>query len=373
MGWSTSARWVASVLLAIVTCMGACSKDSNTGTDEGENGEDNAPSRVSDLTVSGVTPSSVTLRWTAPHGGSPTLLAYEYDLRLASATIEETTWGSASEVSGEPPPLPMGMQHTMVVAGLPSDTTVYFALKSRSASGIWSGVSNSPSATLPADVEVTIPDANLETVLRDIMQKPTGPLLSSDLATVVDIRAEEKGISNLQGLQYCVALRAISLRGNSVTELGPLGTLVEMTDLGASDNQIVELQTLSGLTRMINLYLGGNQITDVSPLQNLTGLNVLYLNGNAITDIAPLAVLTRLNHLFLGGTGIATVDDLTGLINLATLDVGFNAISDLAPLVANSGLGSGDEIWVWGNPLSEASRNEHIPALRARGVTVHDQ
>ena len=47
-----------------------------------------------------------------------------------------------------------------------------------------------------------------------------------------------------------------------------------------------------------------------------------------------------------------------------------NLISDLSPLVANTGLGDGDTIDVWGNPLSDASIQTHIPALQSRGATV---
>ena len=367
-----STRATAIVLLACVAAIGSCAQDSGTGPDDGDGG-DNPPSLVSDLTITSVTPNSVTLGWTAPHGGSPTMLAQAYDVRMASAAISAGTWDAAIEIPNEPPPLPSGMQHTMAVTGLPPDTTLYFALKACSMSGIWSAVSNSPAATLPPEAEVVIPDSHLESVIRALVQKPTGPLLSSDLATLTAIEADEQGIADLEGLQYCSALRILDIRANSVTDLGPLANLVEMRHLGASDNRIADLQPLAGMTRMVNLYIGGNLITDVSPLQDLTYLNVLYLNGNPLGDIAPLAGLVRVNHVFLGGTGISSVGALSGLIYLATLDVGFNGITDLAPLVANPGLGTGDEIWVLGNPLSDASRTQHIPALRARGVTVHDQ
>ena len=47
-----------------------------------------------------------------------------------------------------------------------------------------------------------------------------------------------------------------------------------------------------------------------------------------------------------------------------------NAISDLSPLVANTGLGANTEIDVQGNPLSYPSIYTHIPALQARSVFI---
>ena len=58
------------------------------------------------------------------------------------------------------------------------------------------------------------------------------------------------------------------------------------------------------------------------------------------------------------------------MINLTGLYLYNNSISDLSPLVANTGLGSGDEVDVRNNPLSATSLNTYIPALQGRGVNV---
>ena len=47
-----------------------------------------------------------------------------------------------------------------------------------------------------------------------------------------------------------------------------------------------------------------------------------------------------------------------------------NSISDISPLVANAGLGNGDEVSVSANPLNSESINTHIPTLQSRGVEV---
>ena len=67
------------------------------------------------------------------------------------------------------------------------------------------------------------------------------------------------------------------------------------------------------------------------------------------------------------------IADLTGLehcTNLTQLDLRENEISDISPLVQNEGLGEGDAIYLWGNPLNWDSVNVYIPGLRERGVTV---
>ena len=57
-------------------------------------------------------------------------------------------------------------------------------------------------------------------------------------------------------------------------------------------------------------------------------------------------------------------------MNLTWLYLKGNAISDLSPLVANTGLGNADSVEVSGNPLNYASIYTHIPALQEQGVEV---
>jgi hypothetical protein len=67
------------------------------------------------------------------------------------------------------------------------------------------------------------------------------------------------------------------------------------------------------------------------------------------------------------------IRDLSGLqycANIQTLSLGYNKISDISPLVANPGLGSGDVVVLARNPLSETSLSEHVRYLRDRGAVV---
>lgn len=68
------------------------------------------------------------------------------------------------------------------------------------------------------------------------------------------------------------------------------------------------------------------------------------------------------------------ITDLTGLeycTDLAWLTFRNNQISDISPLVDNSGLGEGDTVDLRNNPLSSQSINLYIPQLQDRGITVY--
>ncbi len=153
---------------------------------------------------------------------------------------------------------------------------------------------------------VNFPDSTLESKVRALIGKPSGDILTTDLAsdpnTTFDLN--NAGVSDLSGIQY--------------------------------------------LTNLEWLWLDGNGLTDIGALTTMTNLKRLALEFNQITDLGPLANLTNLFKLFLKS----------------------NQITDLGPLVANSGLGSGDVLTLEDNPLSCEAVNVQLPALEARGVGV---
>ena len=194
-------------------------------------------------------------------------------------------------------------------------------------------------------------------------------------------------VSPLSGLR---ALERLLLHGNQITDVSPLSGLTALESLWLPHNQITDVSPLAGLTALEWLLLNHNQITDVSPLSGLIALEELHLQHNQITDVSlagltalkklllynnqitdvSLSELTALESLYLSHNRITDVSTLSGLTALERLFLDNNQITDIGPLVANSGLGDGDLVWLYSNPLSIRSREVHIPALRARGVSV---
>ena len=189
-------------------------------------------------------------------------------------------------------------------------------------------------------------------------------------------------------------LELLDLRNNDIVDIGPLAGLANLNTLRLNRNDIVDVSSLASLTNLEALNLGLNDIVDVSPLASLTNLEALNLGANDIVDVSPLAGLTNLGELTLSNNEIVDLSPLAGLTNLHVLDLKDNQIVDLSPLtsltglrwlllqrnsiqdirplVANTGLeGRLDHVRLEGNPLSDRAINKQIPALRARGVTVH--
>jgi len=334
----------AGIVVAALVCFG-CS-ESGTGGDDVE--PPPAPAAVSDLQIASTGPGSVTLEWTAPVSDEQHGPVDHYDVRYTDFEPDASSWDVATQADGEPSPAPGGLTQTMTVTGLTAGTTYYFALRSCGEASC-SDISNMAEALLPVEFEVTFPDAALEATIRSVLGQPSGPILYSALLTIHDVTVQETGIRDLSGLEHCDHLWFLMLLGNPIEDFGPIAGLHELRMLNLIQTGISDVSILSGLTTLEQLHLGNDAVTDINPLAALTNLALFNIHNNSVSDIGALAGMTKL-----------TAVDLSG-----------NAITDIGPLVSNAGIGDGDEIDVSNNPLSTESLNTHIPALQARGVTVH--
>ena len=206
----------------------------------------------------------------------------------------------------------------------------------------------------PANTSVKFEDANLERRIREDLGAfgqigPGDDLTCGLLSGKTALLAGSANIGSLGGIQNLTGLTFLSLSGNSITDISPLSGLTSLTELDLHNNSITNISALSGLTSLETLFLGFNSITDISALSGLTSLRWLELWYNSITDISALSGLTKL-----GGP-------------LRALTLSSNPdLSNIQPLLDNTGLGAGDTVFLKNTNVSCAD----VAALEAKGVTV---
>ena len=156
-----------------------------------------------------------------------------------------------------------------------------------------------------------IPDPNLYAAIAEALNKsPADSITVADIERLTRIDADERGISDLTGLEHATRLERIEFRRNSISDLSPL----------------------AGLIRLNNIKLRGNRITDVSPLADLTNVDWLGLEENAITDLSPLKDLIKLNGIGISGNPVSDVSPLASLVSLEGVAAWSTPISDFSPL-----------------------------------------
>ncbi len=146
------------------------------------------------------------------------------------------------------------------------------------------------------------------------------------------------------------------------------GVISGLTQLDASRGGITSLVGIQNLTGLTILELDDNPwISDLSALSGLTSLKRLGLSGNSISDISALSGLTSLTFLSLATNSITDISALSGLTSLSSLYLNSNVnLSNIQPLLDNTGLGTGDRVFLRGANVGCAD----VAALEAKGVTV---
>ena len=212
------------------------------------------------------------------------------------------------------------------------------------------------------DAEEWMPDPNLRQTVREILELPVDePLTKEKMLQLTKLHAIEKGIVNIQGLEFAVNLTALDLAGNSIKDISPLQGLMNLAYLGLGSTNLSDLSPLASLTSLIDMDLGDNQISDLSPLSELTALTKLDLQYNQISDLSPLVNLISLRDINLRDNPLSYLSPLSNLINLEALEIAQCKVSDVSPL---AGLENLRELRLNHNYIEDFSPLVGLPKLR---------
>lgn len=204
----------------------------------------------------------------------------------------------------------------------------------------------------PTDIiTVTFADSNLETLVRELLDKPEGDITNKAVAPLVVLTGSSYNITHLTGLQHCINLRYVQLADNNISDISPLANLPGCTiavhnerdellytysalSLSLSHNQISDISSLGNYSAVdeLTITMANNHISDIAVLEGLTNLIALYLNRNNISDISPLTGMTKLSKLDLWGNDISDVSVIAELTALTWLELEQNNVSDITAL-----------------------------------------
>ena len=210
---------------------------------------------------------------------------------------------------------------------------------------------------------VDIPDPALRAAISGALHKyPSEPLTVSDLKGLHSLHVQDAGVESLVGLEFAARLHSLSLPGNSISDVSPLGQLGErivfnrygggLKLLDLSRNDIEDISPLEPLISAVaerqnrtdelgrydfGLRLSENRISDISALaQEGIVISTLELGGNAISDISPIADISGFDGLDLSDNRITSLAPLAEASVLPHymeyFDLSGNRISDLGPL-----------------------------------------
>ena len=222
---------------------------------------------------------------------------------------------------------------------------------------------------------VNIPDVNLRAAIASALGKASNARITvTEVETLTHFTANNRGISDLTGLEAATGLKTVALYNNQISDLSPLAGLtklhtiqvganlisdlspvagsINLTSLNISENLVSNLSPVAGLTNLLSINLSNNSVFDLSPLAGLRKLESIIMNANPPADLSPLSQLMSLRAFRSWGTPILDLAPLAELPKLSILDICGGEISDISALANTTGL---KELYFVGNQITDVS------------------
>lgn len=274
-----------------------------------------------------------------------------------------------------------------------------------------------PAELMPVEFE----DAKFESLIRQLLNRPTGDILGGELESITSLTIlgdrcmyetydyfaesgnvyEDGGydyygvknargsLSNINDLRFFPNLTELNIACTEITDISvlyqlpkietlrltsniflsdisPIASLANlMGDLQLFMNDIYDLSPLAGCYNLVRLTVSSNRISDLKPIAGLTKLVYLNLYRNQITDISPLAGLVNLENLRINVNSITDISPLRNLTKLRELRMNGNAITDISPL---SGLTALEVLYMQNNSVTSIYVLGMLPNLKTVNV-----
>jgi RNA polymerase sigma factor (sigma-70 family) len=157
---------------------------------------------------------------------------------------------------------------------------------------------------------------------------PLGVLVNLEELTLLNVL-----VNDVSPLSRLINLKSLELFGNTLIDIFYLSELPNLTNLSLTASQFVNVSMISKMNNLNALHLWGGMTTiNASYFNGLTNLTELGLSSFNITDVSQLSSLTNLKSLGLNNNLIIDIYPLRSLTNLTSLGLNNNQIIDIYPL-----------------------------------------
>jgi Leucine-rich repeat (LRR) protein len=190
-----------------------------------------------------------------------------------------------------------------------------------------------------------------------------GPLRSLDFSGCTNLQNLYCWWNQLTNLNVsgCTNLRNLYCGRNQLANLDVSGC-VNLQYLDCTENQLTNLD-VSGCISLQTLYSGINQLTNLD-VSGCVSLQNLICADNQLTNLN-VSGCTNLQYLNCQWNQLANLD-VSSCVSLQLLDCQTNQLSDISSFLINAskgGLGVGDSVYLYANPLSDFAITNQIPIL----------
>ncbi|CCP02470.1 Internalin-A precursor [Erwinia amylovora Ea644] len=205
--------------------------------------------------------------------------------------------------------------------------------------------------TFAAESMIYFKDKSLESAIKTTLNLAESEGVSTlNILNLTHLRALDKDISDLSGLEYAENLQLVTFTGNDITSLEPLKNLNHLYSVGFAYNSNLKMEELLKLEHITELDLSGNEYSgeEFDQLEKYSELTVLWLNSCQLNSISFMSGMNKLVQLQIQNNNLTNIDALNSsrLIGIWATN---NRIVSLKNVANLSGL---KRLWIDNNQLT---------------------
>jgi hypothetical protein len=267
------------------------------------------PCTITDLIGIHLDDSTYTLQWTAPSDSGSDLKVSSYEIKYSLDTIDLTNWDSATNLGQFLIPLTPSLTQTVTFVWPTEDTVIYFAIRSRDASGNFSSISNLHRARNSGGTIIIPTDTT--SGMDTLWTKECGTLLGQVPASMLATPDNGLVIASLYnwGTSTGIVVLRLDSLGNQVweTRLGGSGQEIPKKILGLPNGQFLVV----GTSTACDEFYSGIYLARVDGNGNAVNENCFGLPGHELVTSAALCPDGGI--VIVGGTN-ADVPEFSGFV-----------------------------------------------------------
>ena len=141
--------------------------------------------------------------------------------------------------------------------------------------------SNTQTVIISSPKVITFKDKALEEVIRNKLEMPDGDLKTTDVISIEELEASNKGIETLRNLTK------LDLSRNKISNIAALKSLTKLKELNINSNKIKSLNDLTKLAELAELKAQYNPLTEFNGLLSFSTNTKIYLidGQNPVKDL----------------------------------------------------------------------------------------
>ncbi|MFQ3576001.1 MAG: hypothetical protein SNJ77_06150 [Cytophagales bacterium] len=151
-------------------------------------------------------------------------------------------------------------------------------------------------------------------------------------------RANNLGITSVEGLQHFTGLSIIEISGNDLESLPDLSKLNRLEQLILSRNKLTNIEAVLRISSLKTLDVSHNRLDRLGDLSSLINLEKLFANHNRMTVFPDLSQNGQLLNLHLSNNQLRSVTSMQNLNMLRTIDLSYNLFRQFPDLSSLTGI-----------------------------------